>query len=64
MNSSVTEDFEQFPQENGAEYPRVGDVTREIDAFTREFGANTREIDAFTREFEANTREFECYAKI
>ena len=47
MNSSVTEDFEQ---ENGAEYPRVGDVTREI--------------DAFTREFEANTREFECYAKI
>ncbi|WP_268565418.1 hypothetical protein [Peribacillus frigoritolerans] len=38
--------------------------TREIDAFTREFGANTREIDTFTRGFEANTREFECYAKI
>ncbi|WP_330502567.1 hypothetical protein V2I71_11540 [Peribacillus frigoritolerans] len=46
------------------ERPRVGDVTYEIDAFTREFGANTREIDAFTREFEANTREFECFAKI
>jgi hypothetical protein len=40
VNSSVTEDFEQ---ENGAEYPRVGDVIHEIDAFTREFGANTRE---------------------
>jgi hypothetical protein len=44
VNSSVTEDFEQFLQEIGAEYPRVGDVTREIDAFTREFGANTREL--------------------
>ncbi|MEV5116793.1 hypothetical protein [Peribacillus frigoritolerans] len=43
MNSSVTEDFEQFPQENGAEYPRAGDVTHEIDAITREFGVNTRD---------------------
>lgn len=38
--------------------------TRELEPFTREFGANTREIDAFTREFKANTREFEYYAKI
>jgi hypothetical protein len=37
VNSSVTEDFEQFLQENGAEYPRVGDVTREFGANTREF---------------------------
>ncbi|WP_127776654.1 hypothetical protein [Peribacillus frigoritolerans] len=63
MNTNITHDFEQFPQEKGAKIREL-EVTRELEPFTREFRANTREIDAFTREFEANTRELECYAKI